>query len=386
MQQTNDFLPFALPEIGEDEINAVVNCLRSGWLTTGPVTKQFEADFAAYLGSNLNAISVNSATMGLLLAMEALGIGANDEVIIPTYTFSATGMVAVHLGAKPVLVDIDPTTLNIDPNKIEKAITIKTKALVIVHFAGLACDMDAINRIAKKYKLKVIEDAAHALPATYKGQLIGNNTSDATIFSFYATKTITTGEGGMIVTASKEVANRCKIMRLHGISRDAFDRYTSKEAKWYYEIVAPGYKCNLTDLASAIGIEQLKKANKFQQKRQRISEQYAHAFRNLPIVLPAQPKENDLHSWHLFVIRLKEEAKVTREDFIKAMGTFGIGCSVHFIPIHTHPYWQEKLGVRANGFSNAHNAYQQSVSLPIYTKMTDKDINKVIEAVREILK
>jgi dTDP-4-amino-4,6-dideoxygalactose transaminase len=385
MIQSNSFLPFALPEIGEEEINAVTNCLRSGWLTTGPATKQFEADFSAFLGKDINTISVNSASMGLLLAMEALGIGEGDEVIIPTYTFSATGMMAVHLGAKPVLIDIDPSTLNLNLQQIEKSITKKTKAIVPVHFAGLACDMKAINAIAKKHNLKVIEDAAHSLPATSNGKLIGDDTSDATVFSFYATKTITTGEGGMIATKSPEVANRCRVMRLHGISRDAFDRYTSKEVKWYYEIVAQGHKCNLTDLASSIGIVQLKKADRFQQRRQSIAEAYLQAFSDLPIHLPPKASTNDTHSWHLFIIRLKKEAKITRDNFIHQMGSLGVGCSVHFIPIHTHPYWQKKLGVKHGDFPVAEEVYNNAVSLPIYTKMTDADVQKVINAVKTIL-
>lgn len=378
-------LPFALPDIGEEEINSVVECMRSGWLTTGAVSKTFEENFAAFIGGNVEAIAVNSASMGLLLALEALGVGKDDEIIIPTYTFSASGMMAVHLGAKPVLVDIEPKTMNIDAHKIEAAITDKTKAIMVVHFAGLACAMDAISALAKKHNLFVIEDAAHALPTTYKGKLIGNNTSDATIYSFYATKTITTGEGGMIVTANPEVAARCRIMRLHGISRDAFDRYTAKGSKWYYEIVAPGQKCNLTDLASAIGVEQLKKANKFRQRRQDIAEQYTRAFKGLPIILPDQALDGDIHSWHLYVIRLTPGAKLSREEFIKKMDESKVGCSVHFIPLHLHPYWQEKLGVAAGDYPVAEEAYAQAVSLPIYTKMTDKDVQKVIKVVQEML-
>lgn len=381
----NKYLPFALPDISEEEINAVVHCMRSGWLTTGPMAKQFETDFSNFLGGNNNCVAVNSASMGLQLAMEALGVGQSDEVIIPTYTFSATGMMAVHLGAKPVLVDVDPMSLNIDPAGIERAITEKTKAIIPVHIAGLACLMDEITAIAKKHNLKVIEDAAHCLPTTYKGKIIGNNTSDASIFSFYATKTITTGEGGMIVTPHEEVAKRCQVMRLHGISRDAFDRYTARGAKWFYEIVASGYKCNLTDIAASIGIEQLKKANNFLNRRTQIANLYNEHLEDQPIELPAKALAGDVHSWHLYIIRLKDDVKISRDEFIRKMDEMEIGCSVHFIPIHYHPYWQQKLKVKIGDFPHAEKAFNRSVSLPIYTKMTDEDVMKVVKAVRNIL-
>ena len=260
MIHSNQFLPFALPDIGEDEISEVLDSLRSGWLTTGPKTKRFEGEFATFIGSGCKAIAVNSATAGLHLALEAVGIGPGDEVITTPYTFTATAEVVRYLGADPVLVDIDQQTMNINPELIESVITPRTKAIIPVHFAGLACDMEAMLTIARRHGLKVIEDAAHALPSTCNSRLIGSLESDATVFSFYATKTITTGEGGMIVTRNPEIAKRCQIMRLHGISRDAFDRYTSTKPSWYYEVVAPGYKYNMTDIAASLGIHQLKKA------------------------------------------------------------------------------------------------------------------------------
>lgn len=386
MTNYKSFLPFALPDIGEEEINAVVNCMRSGWLTTGINAKKFEADFSEFLGdSALHSISVNSASMGILLACEALGLKAGDEIIVPVYTFSATAMMPYHLGIRPVFVDIDSKTLNIDPKKIEEKITNKTKAIMPVHFAGLACDMDAINEVAKKHNLFVIEDAAHALPCTYKGRMIGNKTSAATIFSFYATKTITTGEGGMIVTEDDKVAQRCKNMRLHGISRDVFDRYTAKGSKWYYEITAQGHKCNLTDVAASIGIEQLKKANKFAARRKEIAFKYLEAFKGLPITLPANAIDGDIHSWHLFVIRIRKDTKIDRDAFIAAMDEYGIGCSVHFIPLHLHPFWRDTLEVKRGDFPMAEEVFDSAVSLPIYTKMTDDDVENVIKAVREIL-
>lgn len=379
------FLPFALPDIDEAEITEVVDSLRSGWVTTGPKTKRFESDFAEFIGGNCEAISVNSATAGLHLALEAIGISAGDEVITTPYTFTATAEVIRYLGAHPVFVDIDPNTFNIDPNKIEAAITPKTKAIIPVHFAGLACDMTSILTIARKHNLKVVEDAAHALPTRYQNQLIGSLDSDVTVFSFYATKTITTGEGGMIVTRNPEIAARCKVMRLHGISRDAFDRYTSNKPAWHYEVVAPGFKYNLTDLASSLGIHQLQKANRFQQRRQEMAERYTRELADLPLLFPPSAPDGDLHAWHLYVLRLTPQAGIERNQFIEAMATYGIGCSVHFIPLHLHPYWRDSYHLQPQDFPYSLATYEQAVSLPLYTKMTDEDQTRVIAAIRGIL-
>ncbi|NTV16691.1 MAG: DegT/DnrJ/EryC1/StrS family aminotransferase [Chlorobiaceae bacterium] len=379
------FLPFALPDIGEEEINEVVDSLRSGWLTTGPKTKRFEEDFAVFAGEGSEAIAVNSATAGLHLALEASGIGAGDEVITTPYTFTATAEVVRYLGADPVFVDIDPATFNIDPAKIEAAITPRTRAIIPVHFAGLSCAMDEILRIARKNGLKVIEDAAHALPTTCKGRLIGSLDSDATVYSFYATKTITTGEGGMIITRNPEVARRCRVMRLHGISRDSFDRYTSTKPAWRYEVVAPGFKYNMTDLAASLGIHQLKKASVFQIKRQAMAACYDDAFRSLPMVLPPKAPLGDMHAWHLYVIRLTDKAPVTRDRFIELMAEKGVGCSVHFIPLHLHPYWRDRYELKPEDFPQSLRAYERAVSLPLYTRMSEADQLTVINAVREIL-
>jgi len=386
MKDKRDFLPFALPDIGKEEIDEVIDSLHSGWITTGPKAKRFEEDFAAFLGNDVEAISVNSATAGLHLALEAAGIGHGDEVITTSYTFTATAEVIRYLGADPVFVDVDRDTLNIDLVGLEKAVTPRTKAIVPVHFGGLACDMDIIGTLAKRHELKVVEDAAHALPTTYRGKLIGApGCSDATVFSFYATKTITTGEGGMIVTCDKAIADRCRVMRLHGISRDAFDRYTSKKPSWYYEVVAPGYKYNLTDLAASLGIHQLKKAWKFRERRAEMAAIYDEAFKDLPLVLPAYPLSGDLHAWHLYVIRLTDAAKVGRDRFIEQMMEKGIGCSVHFIPLHLHPYWKERYHLKWEDFPESTKAFERAVSLPLYTKMSDDDQERVIVAVREIL-
>lgn len=376
---------FALPDIGEEEIAEVVQCLRSGWLTSGPKVRQFEIDIATYIGHDVQAVAVSSATEGLLLALEALGIKAGDEVITTTYTFSATAMSIYHLGATPILVDVDPVTMNMDVAKIEQAITPRTKAIIPVHFAGLVCDMQAILQLAKKHQLKVIEDAAHALPTRYQGKLVGGLESDATVFSFYATKPITTGEGGMILSRHQEVIDRCKIMRLHGISRDVFDRYTSLKANWHYDIVAPGYKCNMTDIAASIGSVQLRKADAFQMKRQSIANQYHQAFASLPLILPANAHVDDLHSWHLYTIRLNTNV-ITRDEFINKMKSeYAVGCSVHFIPLHHHPFWRSVLDLSEAEFPVADNIFDKVVSLPIYTKMTQSQIDRVIEAVTNIL-
>lgn len=381
----SEFLPFALPDIGDDEINEVLDSLRSGWLTTGPKTRRFEEDFAGFVGDGVEAIAVNSATAGLHLALEAAGIGPGDEVITTTYTFTATAEVVRYLGADPVLVDIDPSTFNIDPARIESALTSRTRAIIPVHFAGLSCDMDAVLAIARKHGLKVVEDAAHALPTTCNGRLIGSLASDATVYSFYATKTITTGEGGMVVTRNTELARRCRVMRLHGISRDAFDRYTSNTPSWHYEVIAPGCKYNMTDVAASLGIHQLKKAWAFQERRAAMAARYDAAFVDLPLILPPHAPAGDTHAWHLYVVRLSDDAQVSRDRFIEKMSEKGIGCSVHFIPLHLHPYWRDRYRLKPDDFPHALRAYDRAVSLPLFTKMSDDDQNRVIAAVREVL-
>jgi len=380
------FLPFALPEIGEEEIAEVVDTLRSGWVTTGPKCKRFEADFAAFLGDPaLHCIAVNSATAGLHLALEALGIGPGDEVITTTHTFTATAEVVRYLGADVKLVDIDPATLCIDPAAVEAAIGPRTRAIVPVHYAGLAADMPAILALAAKHGLKVVEDAAHALPTTVGGRLVGTLGSDATVFSFYANKTITTGEGGMLVTRDAALAARAKVMRLHGMSRDAFDRFTATVPSWYYEIVAPGYKYNLTDIAAALGLHQLQRARGFQQRRSEIAAQFDAAFAGLPLIVPPRPAAGDLHAWHLYVVRLAEGAPVSRDRFIEQLFEAGIGCSVHYIPLHLHPYWRERYALAPAMFPHSQHAYEQMLSLPLYTRMGPAEVERVTATVRRLL-
>ena len=379
------FLPFALPEIGEEEIAEVVDSLRSGWVTTGPKAKRFEADFVEFLGDpSLSAIAVNSATAGLHLALEAVGVGPGDEVITTTHTFTATAEVIRYLGAHPVFVDVLADSLCIDPKQVEQAITPKTKAIIPVHYGGIAADMRAILDIAQRYSLRVIEDAAHSLPSTSQGKLIGTLSSDATIFSFYANKTITTGEGGMLVTRDPDIASRAKVMRLHGISRDAFDRFTAKTPSWYYEIVAPGFKYNMTDIAAALGIHQLKKADAFQRKRAYVAARYQELLKDLPLILPKEPDEGEKHSWHLYPIRLKDSMSIGRDVFIEKLYAAGIGLSVHYIPLHLHPYWRDTYELKPEMFPVSQKAYERMVSLPIYTKMTDVDIERVCTGIRKL--
>jgi dTDP-4-amino-4,6-dideoxygalactose transaminase len=388
------FMPFALPEIGEEEIAEVVDTLRSGWVTTGGKAKRFEADFVAFLQGGadqapdqppLHAIAVNSATAGLHLALEALGIGPGDEVITTTHTFTATAEVVRYLGADVKLVDIDPATLNINPALIEAAITPRTKAIMPVHFAGLAAPMQAVLAIAKKHGLKVVEDAAHALPTTHAGQLVGTLASDATVFSFYANKTITTGEGGMLVTRDAAVAARAKVMRLHGINRDAFDRFSATVPSWYYEVTAPGFKYNLTDIAASLGIHQLKRLPAFQAHREQLAAQYNTALAGLPLLLPPAAPAGDVHAWHLYVVRLLPSAGVARDRFIERLYAAGIGCSVHYIPLHLHPYWRDRYSLTPQMFEHSQQAYEAMVSLPLYTRMTAADVQRVVQAVKQAL-
>ena len=363
----------------------MIAVLRSGWLTTGPVTARFEEAFARATAMP-HALALNSATAGLHLALEALGVGPGMQVLTTPYTFTATAEVIRYLGADPLFVDIDPATLNIDPALVADAVERQpgVKALLPVHFAGLACDMGHLMETARRHGLKVVEDAAHALPTTCGGRMVGTF-GDLTVYSFYVTKTIATGEGGMVVTADPAYAERIRTMRLHGISRDVFDRYSSTVPSWYYEVVAPGFKYNMTDVAAAIGIHQLRRAWQFQQRRAEMAGRYDEAFRSLPVLPPPRPGGGDTHAWHLYVIRIRDDARIARDLFIERMAEKGIGCSVHFIPLHIQPYWRDRYGFKSGDFPNALRAYERAVSLPIYPKMTAGDQERVIEAVKDIL-
>src|SRR3990170_3921931 len=383
MDSDNSFLPFHVPDIGDDEIRSVVETLRSGWLTTGAKVKKFEEDFAAYTGTT-HSVAVNSGTAALHLALEAIGIKEGDEVIIPTMTFTATAEVVLYFKAKPVLVDCEPDTLNINADEIEEKINAGTKAIIPVHLAGQPCEMQRIMEIAQKYNLKVIEDAAHALPAHYQEKMIGT-IGDITCFSFYATKTITTGEGGMATTGNSEWAERMRMMSLHGINHDAWKRYT-KEGSWYYEVLCPGFKYNLTDIAAAIGVEQLKKCDRFWEARRRIAAVYDEAFTDLPEIRTPVCRSGRQHAWHLYVIQLNlERLRIDRSGFIEALKEKNIGTSVHFIPLHVHPFYRSTFGYQPEDFPNASAAFERIISLPIYPKMTDADAGCVVDAVRSIV-
>lgn len=398
---TRRFIPFAAPDLGESELAALREVLDSGWLTTGPKVQTLEREFAAFVGARY-AVAVNSCTAAMHLALEAIGIRPDDEVIVPTMTFAATAGVVEHMGARPVLVDCLPDTLTIDPQAVERAITPRTRAIMPVHYAGHPCDMDALRAIAKKYHLFLVEDAAHALPAKYKGQMIGQSlaserdrqteevSADAdqppsiVCFSFYATKNLTTGEGGMLCTDSATWAERARMMSLHGITRDAWRRYAA-EGSWYYEILAPGFKYNLPDLLAAVGLAQLKKLPRAQKRRREIVARYQAAFGQLDTVeCPVERSEVE-HAWHLYVLRLRlERLKISRNAFIEALRERGIGTSVHFIPLHVHPYYRERYGYRPEDFPIALDAYRRIISLPLYPAMSDEDVERVIDAVMDV--
>lgn len=382
------FLPFALPEIGQEEIDEVVDSMRSGWITTGPKVARFEKEFAAYIGCK-HALAVNSATSGLHLALDAIGIQRGDKVVTTPYTFTATSEVIRYFDADPIFCDVEAGTMNIDPDLLEQVVETavrehgeKMKAILPVHMAGQACDMARILAIARKHGLRVVEDAAHALPTTSEGRLVGT-ISDITVFSFYATKTLATAEGGMVVTDDDDLAKRIKVMRLHGFNRDAWDRYNSPKASWYYEIVAPGFKYNMPDMAAAMGIHQLAKCERFAARRQKLAETYTRELEGLEgLRTPVVRNPADRHAWHLYIVQVRPE---WRDRFFDRMKDLGIGCSVHFIPLHIQPYWRDRYGFRPESFPNAWSAFQGALSLPLYTKMTDADQERVVRAVRQVV-
>ena len=376
-------IPFHRASLGEEEVQAVGEVIRSGWLTMGARTFEFERQFAAYVGAPY-AIAVSSCTAGLHLCLEAVGIKPGDEVLVPTTTFTATAEVVTYLGARPVLVDIDAQTLNLDVADAARKITALTRAIIPVHFGGQPCDLAEIQGLAQTHKLHVIEDAAHALPASYCGKPIGS-ISELTAFSFYATKTLSTGEGGMVTTSNEDYARRLQVMRLHGISRDAWKRY-SAEGSWHYEVVEAGYKYNLTDMQSALGIVQLSKCDAMNQSRSVIAKRYTHAFSsvdalNLPEILPDRTT-----SWHLYVLRLRlEQLRIDRAGFIRELGERGVSASVHFIPLHLQPFYQKTFNYREGDFSVAEREYQRCLSLPLYPTMSEEEVEQVIWAVRDVV-
>jgi len=379
-----EFLPFNQPDIGQAEIDEVVDTLRSGWITTGPKTKEFEKRFARHVGCR-HALAVNSCTGGMHVALAAAEIGPGDEVIVPTMTFCATANIVVHLGAMPVLVDVESDTLNIDLRRLEAAISPRTKAVIPVHLYGHPCDMDGVREIAENHNILVVEDAAHAVGAEWRGRPIGS-LSPATVFSFYATKNLTTAEGGMITSDNDEYAEQMRLWILHGISRDAWKRY-SAEGSWYYQVHIPGFKYNLTDLQSALGLHQLARLEKMTQERARLAQRYSDGLGDVPEIELPVCRSWVRHAWHLYAIRLRlNMLTVDRAAFIEQVKAEGIGTSVHFIPLHRHPYYRERFGLSDSDFPVADAAYERLISLPLYTRMTDQDIDDVINAVRRVVK
>lgn len=375
---TPDFIPFAPPLIEQDEIDEVIDTLRSDWITTGPKTRRFEEEFAERVGAPA-ALALNSCTAGLHLALVVSGIGPGDEVIVPTMTFCATANVIEHVGAKPVFVDVDETTQNLDADAVEAAIGPRTRAISVVHYAGHPAPMRRILEIARRHSLQVVEDAAHALPASWDGQVVGSS-DRLTAFSFYATKNLTTAEGGML-TGDRESIDRARTLSLHGMDRNAWNRY-GQGGSWFYEVVAPGFKYNLTDLQSSLGLVQLRKLSRLQALREERWRRYDDGLAEiagvrLPTILP-----NVESARHLYVVRLDEQFPLPRDPFMERMHQAGIGCSVHFIPVHRHPYYRDKYDLKPEQFPVAERAFATMASLPLAPAHSLAQIDRVIDAVR----
>jgi perosamine synthetase len=376
-------IPFHRPSIGEEEIAEVVETLRSGWLTTGPRVRRFEELFAAYVSAR-HAVAVNSGTAALQLALEAIGLTRGDEVIIPTYTFTATGEAVASFGARPVLADCRADTLNLDATTVESLVTPRTKAIVPVHVAGQACDMDPLLNLAGRHGLHVVEDAAHALPTTYQGRTVGT-IGELTAFSFYATKSITTGEGGMVTTERDDLAARIRRMSLHGLSGDTWSRESDQGAR-FYEVLDFGFKYNLTDLAAAIGIHQVRRAHDMWRRRREIAAAYTKAFVDLDTCAPPREAAYGTHAWHLYIVELNLPALGHgRNEVMRRLRTRGIATAVHFAPLHLHRAYRERFGYGPGAFPVAERIFERALSLPIYPGMTDPDVAEVIEAVRDTL-
>ncbi|HTT76014.1 MAG TPA: DegT/DnrJ/EryC1/StrS aminotransferase family protein [Candidatus Binataceae bacterium] len=384
-------IPFHRPAIGAEEEREVIDTLRSGWITTGPKAKRLEKEFAAYVGAR-NALAVAHCTGALHLALFALGIGPGDEIITTPFTFTATAEVMGYLGARPVFADIEPDTFNIDPNAIERALASgchrSVKAIMPVHFAGQACDMDQIGAIARRYQLRIVEDAAHAAGSERmmegRGMVKIGTIGDLTCFSFYATKNITSAEGGMITTEDDALAAKIAVASLHGMDRDAWKRYDSS-GSWFYEIHDTGFKYNLSDVHAAIGVAQLRRAGELMRRRQVIAQAYNEAFRNDPALEIPVIESGVVHAWHLYVLRLRPPAlRITRNRFVEVLRERGVGTSVHCIPLNTMAFYQNRYGYRTGDFPVAEDVYSRCLSLPIFPAMSDEDAAYVIESVLTI--
>jgi dTDP-4-amino-4,6-dideoxygalactose transaminase len=377
------FLTFGSPKIEEDEIKEVVECLRSGWLSTGPRVGRFQDMFRVYIGSKY-ALALNSCTAGLHLSMLAACLGPGDEVLTTPMTFAASANAIIHAGARPVFVDIDRSSMNIDPGRIEEKITSKTKAIIPVHLCGRPCNMDRIMEIAKKHGLTVIEDAAHAIEASYKGKKIGT-IGNMTVFSFYVTKNLVTGEGGMITTDNDEYAEKIEVYGLHGMNRGAWKRYSDEGFK-HYKVVFPGFKYNMMDIQAAMGIHQLRRIDKYLKRRERIWRMYDEAFKNLPVQIPLPQEDNTIHARHLYTLLLKlDDIKVDRDQFQQSLHEENIGTGIHFISLHLHPYYRDTYKYREDDFPNALYVSNRTISLPLSARLSDEDVQDVIDAVTRTL-
>lgn len=398
----DNFIRFFRPSIGDEEINEMVDCLKSGWLTTAKRAKQFETDFASYMGQK-HALALNSCTAALHLALEAVGLKEGELVLVPTMTFAATAEVVRYFNAVPVLVDCNEDDFCMDMNhaaeileKLDKGQNVKgvpekhgrVRAIMPVHFAGQVADVLKCRELCNKYGLFMVEDCAHTCPAYYQNEknewLMVGKSADIACYSFYANKTITTGEGGMAVTENDEWADRMRVMALHGISKDAWKRF-SKSGSWYYEIVAPGFKYNMPDTAAAIGIHQLKKSDKFWEARRKLAEVFTEKLSEIPgIILPFE-KKNRKHSWHLYIIGLDpDKIRLSRNEFIDKMKDFEIGTSVHYMPLHLHPYYKDKYGYAPDDFKTATKVFNRILTLPFYPGLTDNEIDRICDAVKSI--
>lgn len=381
--QRKEFLPYALPLIEDDDIAEVVDSLKSNWITKGPKTMKFEKRFAEYVGAKY-AIAVNSCTAALHLSLLAAEIGSGDEVITTPMTFAASANVVIHAGAKPVFADIDPLTFNINTAKIREKITPKTKAIIPVHIAGHPVDMDEILAIAREFNLFVLEDAAHAVYTQYKGKMIGS-IGNATAFSFYATKNLATGEGGMVTTDDEVLADSIRVMSVHGMSRNAWNRYNAA-GSWFYEILYPGYKDNMTDIQAALGMTQLAKLERMQGLREEIARSYNTEFGKMPELEIPQELEYARHAWHLYIIKLNlEKLTIDRAQFIEELKAENIGTSVHYIPVHLHPYYRNTYGYQRGDYPQAEAVFDRIISLPLYPGMSTGDTQDVIKAVKRVV-
>jgi dTDP-4-amino-4,6-dideoxygalactose transaminase len=383
MTKSKRYIVFGSPYIGQDEIKEMVKTLKSGWIGAGPKVAKFEELVSQYVGAKFG-LALNSCTAGLHLSLLVCGIGQGDEVITTPLTFCATVNAIIHSGAKPVFVDVDRETMNIDVKQIEQAITKRTKAIMPVHLAGRPCEMDTIMRIAKKHNIFVIEDAAQALGSEYKGRKIGS-IGDLTCFSFYVTKNIITGEGGMVTTNNKNFADKIKIYALHGMSKDAWKRYSDDGYK-HYEVIYPGFKYNMTDMQASLGIHQIKRIEDFDKKRQKIWDLYNAGFKDLPVDLPA-PFSKDIHyNKHLYTLLIdKNKCGIDRDAFMQELHRHDIGSGVHFIPVHLHKYYRERFGYKLGDYPNAEYIGERTVSLPMSAKLSRSDANRVVRAVREVI-